>query len=1135
MRKKRLLIVIFLGLLLALAAAGVWLFTADLGVFKGTVESVVSKQLGRDLNIDGELHVHLGEHIEITASNVRLANPGWATEPEFATVDSLSGRVLLDSLLNPPIIIESLEINGASVNLEANEDGKGTWVFELPPSKDTGPKKKTGFPVVFRHIELQGLALGFGRVGSEPTLSIKLDELKQSQRPDDMMELTVTGRLNDAPITYSGDLGPFDNLISGRDLQFNGKGQFGNLQVTGKGSVDSLVAPRQPVFDLRLNGPSLGEIAQTLGLPDPGDKAYTVTAVAKAEGDQLRMSVEAKIGDMVLDLRGLSAGITDFSTIDYQVAAHGPDLGAITSFFQLGQWPREPFIIDGAVQRQGENLVLQDIAMTIGSTQFALGGTLSSFPNLHNAEAELHVSGGDVARFRELIGVKGTAEGDFEISVKLHAREDDRDIVEAFVETELGKILINGEVGPGPDYAGSTMEVKFDGSNAKKLMEAYGINGFREEPFGIDAKFDIEKDGFRFERGVMIHLDEDRIEIEGFLSRQPLEGNTNIHIKASGGDITQFIALSGKDLPIPIQPYSLESGFRVTPAGFRIDGLTGTVGPNDLALDGLITRVSGLVGTDLTFSLGGPDLETLIKDTAGFDVPAQDFSSSGHLRLLEDHFLLENFAIKVGGMDIGARVQATLPFNTAKLDFDVHAKGPDVNVVLPEFEQFTPHANPFEVRTRGSVDNGAWVVEEGHVSLADATLDFSGSIDLFPEISDTDFQVALNVPRPASLATLTRGTLPEYAVEFIGQLTGEPGHAKANNLTARLGNSDFAGNFSYSVLGEIPELELSLKSNLIDLVEMLGGPADDAQPDPERPPPADGRVIPDYAFPFEKMKSITARVLLEGDRVTNINRTFENFRFDASLRDGGLVIRDARGEGLEGYFKLNLSLQPKPGGPAELDVDFELSGLVLNLSRDDNVKPDDLPKINVELKAKGKGNDLRSVAASMTGHLNADSPGGIVPDSMISVLDKGVFEQIFGLILPKTEESQTTDLQCFAARLTMTDGQVQAAPGVAIVTDKVQMTTRGTINLQTEKLDLNFETHPTKAYQANVSEVLINPFVKIGGTLGQPQAELAAGKAILFGGAAAATGGLSILAKGLFDRMTMSADPCAEFIESGKK
>ena len=99
-----------------------------------------------------------------------------------------------------------------------------------------------------------------------------------------------------------------------------------------------------------------------------------------------------------------------------------------------------------------------------------------------------------------------------------------------------------------------------------------------------------------------------------------------------------------------------------------------------------------------------------------------------------------------------------------------------------------------------------------------------------------------------------------------------------------------------------------------------------------------------------------------------------------------------------------------------------------------------------------------------------------------------------------------------------------------LVTDKIQMVSKGTINLATEEISLTFDTYPTKFYKANVSEVLINPFVKISGTLAKPELAFDAGQV----GLAAATAGLSILAKSLIARLSAASDPCAKFLEEGE-
>ena len=62
-----------------------------------------------------------------------------------------------------------------------------------------------------------------------------------------------------------------------------------------------------------------------------------------------------------------------------------------------------------------------------------------------------------------------------------------------------------------------------------------------------------------------------------------------------------------------------------------------------------------------------------------------------------------------------------------------------------------------------------------------------------------------------------------------------------------------------------------------------------------------------------------------------------------------------------------------------------------------------------------------------------------------------------------------------------------------------------------------------------------NSFVKIGGTLKNPALGVDATGSVTTTGAAIATGGLSLLAKGLWDRVTAELDICSEpAAESGE-
>ena len=58
--------------------------------------------------------------------------------------------------------------------------------------------------------------------------------------------------------------------------------------------------------------------------------------------------------------------------------------------------------------------------------------------------------------------------------------------------------------------------------------------------------------------------------------------------------------------------------------------------------------------------------------------------------------------------------------------------------------------------------------------------------------------------------------------------------------------------------------------------------------------------------------------------------------------------------------------------------------------------------------------------------------------------------------------------------------------------------------------------------------MFVTPFVKLSGTLGKPGVGMNASGTLLAGGAAALTGGMSLVVRGLADRATAEADQCPD-------
>ncbi|NIP15861.1 MAG: hypothetical protein GWM88_14505 [Pseudomonadales bacterium] len=88
----------------------------------------------------------------------------------------------------------------------------------------------------------------------------------------------------------------------------------------------------------------------------------------------------------------------------------------------------------------------------------------------------------------------------------------------------------------------------------------------------------------------------------------------------------------------------------------------------------------------------------------------------------------------------------------------------------------------------------------------------------------------------------------------------------------------------------------------------------------------------------------------------------------------------------------------------------------------------------------------------------------------------------------------------------------------------------GFANLATERIDFTFNALPRRRLSVSATE-LINPYVRVNGTLLKPSLSLDSKNAAVTGGAAALTGGLSLLAQATWKRTFGSRDVCGKALK----
>jgi uncharacterized protein YhdP len=116
-------------------------------------------------------------------------------------------------------------------------------------------------------------------------------------------------------------------------------------------------------------------------------------------------------------------------------------------------------------------------------------------------------------------------------------------------------------------------------------------------------------------------------------------------------------------------------------------------------------------------------------------------------------------------------------------------------------------------------------------------------------------------------------------------------------------------------------------------------------------------------------------------------------------------------------------------------------------------------------------------------------------------------------------------MDCMVISATLDDGMLKLNPGIVMRTDRVNMNVYGTANLATERLDLSLATQARRGIGISAASI-VNPYFKVRGTFASPQLQLDPTGAAVAAGAATATAGVSILARGFWQRLMGERNPC---------
>lgn len=266
-------IIIALLLLVIIIGGFIFIKTFDFNKYKGMVTELASKELGRELVINGDASVGISLVPTIILEDVELANAPWAKAPQMVKIQKLEVKFAILPLLHKEIEIDNIILNRPEINLEVSAKGEQNWVFSLPaedskereeiakevvkekgiaPQKvDTANAALVGFAA--KNVEIDNGVLNYvdNQNGSKINLQINSVEMSAEDMNSDI-NLSFDLLYNKQPIKGKMTAGSVNSLLENKaafPLQLNASAYGVNAAV--KGTLSNVM--KAPSFDLKAN------------------------------------------------------------------------------------------------------------------------------------------------------------------------------------------------------------------------------------------------------------------------------------------------------------------------------------------------------------------------------------------------------------------------------------------------------------------------------------------------------------------------------------------------------------------------------------------------------------------------------------------------------------------------------------------------------------------------------------------------------------------------------------------------------------------------------------------------------------------------------------------------------------------
>jgi len=1122
-------------MLIAIAVPFAGSFLLKQNDVKATLSDWVKARTGRDLNIDGRLGFEPGLQLRIFAENVRYQNADWASRPSAFEAKRIALDISLLDLLRGRLSIAQVSINNASLWVEQND----ALDFNLIRPRGSAGRRRQPielpewFKISRANIKNSNIVV----IRPRRTWNISLDDsVLLSKGHDAAININAVGGLQDVPLTLEGSLGTMRSLFSRTISPAKITATVAGNTITAAGTVRDVLSWQGLDIELAGNVERLKHLSPLFFKP-PLDIRQIAGKTRLVQPETLRtmrleqINADAVLRGVPIQVEGSVGNLLRLKKIDLQISADGPmDMAA--AGIDMSPVFQPDVRIKASLTGTSRSLManVASAVFTVDGAVLTAAGDIKNLSGDWEAPLPLRLEIVDLNKFGQTMEKQWPVIDVLKGTASLLRKERSFYLEDMLVNSDgpLSRITATGTIDPvGSDLKGA---LDIEGEVSARF---FVVNNYSQAvvPERVSAVAQVELNDrvtnvviSRLEAqlpGAMIHgkgkisdlknpseltlsFTGDISDIHALFPEADLAFPEFKNIGVSGvlqglgdgvWDATDFVAKVEEDYQ------SIELAGGIKNIGEDMDAqfnLRGTM-PAVAAIENL-PALQGLLET--AGELDGLKFEGLVSKAGKrkWSLSALRINSEW----LGTNFVMQGDLNELGpakgrlSVSVEGAFQAVpkilqkyqLPsIKYADVRFDVAVGGEGVENIVATLKSSNGimrlSGNVRQLKPLIAEDLGVNIAAEDFISLLPDTF----------KLQSTKFQSGQAVNADMVLAL--------DANQFT--LTG----------IAEIGESDFNGTVTWisaSEQGGRSTLNVATRSNKLDLrsliVKQKAGP----------------RFFSEEALVAAWMKKLDGEIKIDAEQFFNHTVTLPRLSLKAAFNKSGTQQTIAA---LSGQGKVSSKISTQASGGISLDLEAEKLPIeTINALSSGGLFQGGTLDASVYLS--GPGMSLATLMDNGSGSIALEISQSRIQGSLLETVGGDLLSNLVMVINPFRDRDSILEVNCSAIYFDLANGVASTRNGLAMKTDRVTLLGGGEIGFPEESVKIVIAPKARKGL--GISPSSIAKMVRIGGTLQKPKVEthatgiLKSGAAI---GAAIFSGGLTLVAQGLYDRLQAGADACA--------